>query len=174
MARGGTQALALTVGWQQAVLTRCGSSSSILRCVFRWGKATQPDGGKTGAGWRQIPGQARRPIRPRPNQEVVGYLPGAGRVPIMPCMFVVSEEAAAAIRTAYEQDGELSAAIELRRHFLAITDNAKARACARTIAGMDAVVRAAGRDAESPSPPNTLFRSGSVSFRFCFSAGFNA
>jgi hypothetical protein len=50
-------------------------------------------------------------------------------------MFVVSEEAAAAIRIAYEQDGELSAAIELRRHFPGITDNAKARDCARTIAG---------------------------------------
>jgi hypothetical protein len=50
-------------------------------------------------------------------------------------MFVVSEEAAAAIRTAYEQDGELSAAIELRRLFPSITDNAKARDCARGIAG---------------------------------------
>jgi hypothetical protein len=41
--------------------------------------------------------------------------PGPGVPPILPRMFVVSEEAAAAIRTAYEQDGELSAAIELRR-----------------------------------------------------------
>jgi hypothetical protein len=49
-------------------------------------------------------------------------------------MFIVSEEAAAAIRTAYEQDGELSAAIELRRHFPGL-DNAQARDCARTIAG---------------------------------------
>jgi hypothetical protein len=32
-------------------------------------------------------------------------------------MFVVSEEAAVAIRTAYEQEGELPAAIELRRLF---------------------------------------------------------
>jgi hypothetical protein len=53
--------------------------------------------------------------------------------PILPRMFVVSEEAAAAIRTAYEQDGELSAAIELRRHFPGL-DNAKARDCARAIA----------------------------------------
>ena len=50
-------------------------------------------------------------------------------------MFVVSEEAAAVIRTAYEQEGELSAAIELRRLFPGITDSAEARACARTIAG---------------------------------------
>jgi hypothetical protein len=50
-------------------------------------------------------------------------------------MFVVSEEAAAAIHTAYQQEGELSAAIEVRRLFPRITDNAEARACARTIAG---------------------------------------
>jgi hypothetical protein len=50
-------------------------------------------------------------------------------------MFVVSEAEAAAIRAAYEQGGEFSAAIELRRLFPGITDNAKARECARTIAG---------------------------------------
>jgi len=50
-------------------------------------------------------------------------------------MFVVSEEAAAAIRSAYEQGGELSAAIELRRHFPGIVDNVQARDCARAIAG---------------------------------------
>src|ERR1700693_3255707 len=50
-------------------------------------------------------------------------------------MFVVTEAAAAAIRAIYEQEGELSAAIEVRRLFPGITDNAEARACARTIAG---------------------------------------
>jgi hypothetical protein len=50
-------------------------------------------------------------------------------------MFVVTEAGAAAIRTAFEQRGELSAAIELRRRFPGITDNAQARECARTIAG---------------------------------------
>jgi hypothetical protein len=50
-------------------------------------------------------------------------------------MFVVTEEDAAAIRTAYEQGGELLAAIELRRLFPGITDNAKARLHARTIVG---------------------------------------
>jgi hypothetical protein len=53
---------------------------------------------------------------------------------MLPTMFIVSEEAATAIRTAYEQDGELSAAVELRRLFPGITDNAAARECARTIA----------------------------------------
>ena len=50
-------------------------------------------------------------------------------------MFIVTEADADAIRTVFYQEGELSAAIELRRRFQGITDNAKARACARTIAG---------------------------------------
>ena len=50
-------------------------------------------------------------------------------------MFVVTEAEAAAIRTAFEQRGELSAAVELRRLFPAVTDTAQARACARTTAG---------------------------------------
>lgn len=50
-------------------------------------------------------------------------------------MFMVNEDDAAAIRAVYERDGELSAAIELRRRFPGITDNVKARECARTIAG---------------------------------------
>lgn len=50
-------------------------------------------------------------------------------------MFVVTEEEAAVIRAAFDQGGELAAAVELRRIFPAITDNTHARACARTIAG---------------------------------------
>jgi hypothetical protein len=50
-------------------------------------------------------------------------------------MFVVTEADAAAIRAVFDQEGELSAAIEVRRRFPGVTDNAKARACARTIAG---------------------------------------
>ena len=50
-------------------------------------------------------------------------------------MFVVTEAEVAAIRAVYEQRGEFSAAIELRRLFPAVTDTAQARACARTIAG---------------------------------------
>jgi hypothetical protein len=42
-------------------------------------------------------------------------------------MFVVTEADAAAIRAAYEQEGELSAAIEVRRLFAGITDNATER-----------------------------------------------
>ena len=50
-------------------------------------------------------------------------------------MFSVSEDEAAAIRAVYEQRGELSAAVELRRHFPGITDNVQATECARIIAG---------------------------------------
>jgi hypothetical protein len=66
-------------------------------------------------------------------------------------MFVVTEAEAAAIRAAYEQRGELSAAIELRRRFPGITDNAQARECARTIAGWKPLrLRAVKR---MPKPP---------------------
>ena len=46
-----------------------------------------------------------------------------------PCssMFVVTEAEAAAIRAVYEQRGEFSAAVELRRRFPGMTDNAQAR-----------------------------------------------
>jgi hypothetical protein len=59
----------------------------------------------------------------------------AVQAPIILSMFVVTEADAAAICEVFERDGELSAAIELRRRFPGITDNAQARECARTIAG---------------------------------------
>jgi hypothetical protein len=49
-------------------------------------------------------------------------------------MFTVTEAEAAAIRAAFEQGGEFSAAVELRRLFPGVTDNAEALECARTIA----------------------------------------
>jgi hypothetical protein len=49
-------------------------------------------------------------------------------------MFTVDEATAAAIRAAFDQGGELSAMVELRRHFPLIRDNEQARACVRTIA----------------------------------------
>ena len=48
-------------------------------------------------------------------------------------MFVVDEATAAAIRKAYDESGELSAMIELRRHFPGIADNENARRCVRSI-----------------------------------------
>ena len=52
-------------------------------------------------------------------------------------MFAVSDAQTAAIRGAFDEGGEFSAAIELRRIFPAITDNATAREYARVIAGRD-------------------------------------
>jgi hypothetical protein len=62
-------------------------------------------------------------------------LAGCGVRPHAPGMFVVTETEAAAIRAAFDQGGELSAAVELHRLFPLITDMAEARECARTIAG---------------------------------------
>jgi len=50
-------------------------------------------------------------------------------------MFMVSEADAAAIRQAFQQGGELAAAVELQRRFPGITDDEKAREFAVTIAG---------------------------------------
>ncbi|MGD0109683.1 MAG: hypothetical protein ABSC06_37510 [Rhodopila sp.] len=50
-------------------------------------------------------------------------------------MLIVTEEDATAIRATFEREGELSAAIELRRRFPGITYNNRARECARSIAG---------------------------------------
>jgi hypothetical protein len=50
-------------------------------------------------------------------------------------MFCVSEAQAAVIRTAFEQRGELSAVVELRRLFPGVANIALARECVRTIAG---------------------------------------
>jgi hypothetical protein len=52
-----------------------------------------------------------------------------------PAMFMVSEADAAAIRAAFEQGGELSASVELRRLFPGLANNENTRICARTIAG---------------------------------------
>ena len=50
-------------------------------------------------------------------------------------MLVVTEVDAAAIRDVLDQEGGLSAAIELRRLFPGVADDAKTRACALIIAG---------------------------------------
>ncbi len=54
--------------------------------------------------------------------------------PHVQAMFVVDEPTAEAIRRAYLERGELSAVVELRRHFPGIVDNENARRCVRTIA----------------------------------------
>ena len=48
-------------------------------------------------------------------------------------MFVVDEEAAEAIRRAWDEGGELSAVVELRRRFPGVAGGENARRCVRTI-----------------------------------------
>jgi hypothetical protein len=57
-------------------------------------------------------------------------------------MFAVAEADAAAVRRVFEQDGKLSAMIKLRRRFPGITDDTRARECARIIGRRPAVCRA--------------------------------
>jgi len=52
-------------------------------------------------------------------------------------MFMVDEMTITAIREAFAEGGEFAAAVELRRRFPGIVDNAEARSCARTIAGWE-------------------------------------
>jgi hypothetical protein len=72
-------------------------------------------------------------------------------------MFMVNEADAAAIRSAWETGGELSAVVELRRRFPGLADNENARLCAQSIAGwipppdMSSGGRKKGR-ATSPAP----------------------
>ena len=72
--------------------------------------------------------------------------------PHAPAMFVVTKADAAAIRAVYQQRGEFSAAVELRRRFPGIADNAQARECARIIAGWKPLPL---RPKRMPKPPRS-------------------
>ena len=66
------------------------------------------------------------------------HLLATPQVPHISQVLIVTEEDATAVRAAFDQGGELSAAVELRRRFPGITDNAHAQACMRSIAGWSA------------------------------------
>jgi hypothetical protein len=68
-------------------------------------------------------------------------------------VFSVSEVEAAAIRAAYRQSGELAAAVELRRRFPGIIDNAKAREFACIIAGWKPLPKPPGVSRTAKSKP---------------------
>jgi hypothetical protein len=51
-------------------------------------------------------------------------------------MFAIDDETAAAIRRMFHEEGEFAAVVELRRRCRGIGDNADARRCVRTIAGL--------------------------------------
>jgi hypothetical protein len=77
-------------------------------------------------------------------------------------MFVMSEAEAAAIRAAYEQRGELSAAVELRHRFPGIASTAQARECAHD-RGLEA-------DAEAADSTPTSVQGTSDPVRSCSTA----
>ena len=62
-------------------------------------------------------------------------LPAMARTSHVVSMFAVTEADAAAIQAVIHEDGELSAAIEVRRRFPGITENANSRGNARGFAG---------------------------------------
>ena len=69
-------------------------------------------------------------VRHRRAEDRYGELAAFGACTHPADMFVVTEAEAAAIRAVYEQRGEFSAAVELRRLFPGVTDTTQARACA--------------------------------------------
>ncbi len=62
-------------------------------------------------------------------------MPPPPRAPMLPTMFIVSDEDAAAIRAALDAGGELAAVAEVRRRFRALANDERALEWARTIAG---------------------------------------
>ena len=97
---------------------------------------------------------------------------------MLQAMFVVTEAEAAAIRAVYEQRGEFSAAVELRRLFPGVTDNAQAQECARTIAGWKPMSLhgercRSGRGYAGPCAPGAEARRspGSVALRISSASG---
>jgi hypothetical protein len=89
-------------------------------------------------------------------------LPLVRRVTMLGGMFLVTAADADAIRAIFDQEGELSAAIELRRRFPGIIDNAKARTHVRTIAGWEplqlppcSIIQLRHRGVGSPTGPDT-------------------
>ena len=93
-----------------------------------------------------LAGTVAPPIAP---SSTLNCLPRHGSRSHAPVMFCVSEEEAAAIRTEFEQCGELSAVVELRRLFPGVINIAWARECVRTIADWQPL----------PVPPSAVPRS---------------
>jgi hypothetical protein len=78
---------------------------------------------ETTGGWVVVETMPRLSVPPGTAQS----LPTAVRIFHALAMFVVTEAQAAMIRATYEQRGEFSAAVELRRLLPGIADNAQAR-----------------------------------------------
>ena len=73
--------------------------------------------------------RSHQPTRLTTSRGLVSF----GLGPKLLAMFVVDDATAEAIRRAWQEQGELSALIELRRHFPLLADNAGARRCLHAI-----------------------------------------
>jgi len=69
-------------------------------------------------------------------------------------MFYVSEAEATTIRAIFDERGEFSAAVELRRLFPGITDTEQARECVRMIAGWRALAKGRQQSRKIKSTPS--------------------
>jgi hypothetical protein len=67
-------------------------------------------------------------------------------------MFAVDQPTTDSIRRVLQDDGELSAIAEMRRHFPALTSNAAALQCARVIAGWQPLTAPEKRRRSRKSP----------------------
>ena len=67
-------------------------------------------------------------------------------------MFLVDEATAEAIRRVFAESGEFAAAVELRRHFPGIADNAAARHCVQMIAGWQPLPPAPAKPSRARRP----------------------
>jgi hypothetical protein len=102
---------------------RTGGAANASRTPSVWRQGTAPARIGQPAGVRKPGGSADVPAcRPWPDGTI--FRP----------MFAVTEADAAAIRAAFEQGGELSAVVELRRRFPSLADNENTLVCARSIA----------------------------------------
>ena len=131
----------------RATRTLSGATCSVTSAGPRRARHPRPGRLQRRRPGRRQTGRRSRPPIPRSKFPEGSHpsLPVAPRAPMLSTMFAVSEAQAAAIRSAFDEGGEFSAAIELRRIFPAVTGNATAREYARVIAGRD--------PAPLPSPP---------------------
>jgi len=75
---------------------------------------------------------------------------------MLPAMFIVSDEDAAAIRAALDAGGELAAVAEVRRRFRALANDERALEWARTIAGWASRSPPVARDGRKCAAPAGL------------------
>jgi len=84
---------------------------------------------------RKVTGAKRGPDNRRPLRSRWPGLASSRPGPKLFAMFVVDDATADTLHRIWQEEGELSALVELRRHFPLIADNARARLCLQAIVG---------------------------------------